>query len=231
MSVARDLYRLQEIDLDIESKEAAVRQTTARLGENETLLSARSRLAAEQAHLEELTKQQRALEWEIDDLSAKVKTGDKDLYGGRIRNPKELSDLQQQTNALKERRAQIEDSVLKLMEEVEASREAVSRLTTELKSVEQQWQIDQQRLTAELAELKETLNDLRTQQQQARNGINAQTLELYALIRKRRGTAVARIEQGICRGCRISLSVTELQQARAGGLVQCGSCTRILYLA
>jgi len=230
MSVARDLNRLQEIDVDIESKEAAVRQTTARLGENETLLSARSRLAAEKAHSEELTKQQRAIEWEIDDLSAKIKAGDKDLYGGRIRNPKELSDLQQQTNALKERRGQLEDRALAVMEEVEASRQAVSSLTAELKSVEQQWQADQQRLNAELAQLKDALAGLRTQQQQARSGIEAQTLELYALIRKRRGTAVARVEQGICRGCRISLPVSELQQARTGRLVQCGSCSRILYL-
>src|SRR5512136_582056 len=191
MSVARDLNRLQEIDLDIESKEAAVRQTTARLGENETLLSARSRLAAGQAHLEELTKQQRTVEWEIDDLSAKIKAGDKDLYGGRIRNPKELSDLQQQMNALKEHRGQLEDRALAVMEEVEASRQAVSRLTAELKSVEQQWQADQQRLNGELAQLKDALAGLRTQQQQARNGIEPQTLELYALIRKRRGTAVA----------------------------------------
>jgi len=230
MSVARDLYRLQEIDLDIESKEAAVRQTTARLGENETVLSARSRLAAEQTHLEELTKQQRALEWEIDDLSAKIKAGDKDLYSGRIRNPKELSDLQQQTNALKERRSELEDRALAVMEEVETSRRAVTGLTAELRSVQQQWEADQKRLTAELAQLKETLAGLRAQQQQVRSGIDAQTLELYALVRQRRGTAVARVEQGICRGCRISLPISELQQARTGRLVQCESCSRILYL-
>ncbi len=230
MTVASDLYHLQEIDLDIDTKEAAVRQTTARLGENETVLSARSRLAAEQAHLEELTKQQRALEWEIDDLSTKIKANDKDLYGGRIRNPKELSDLQAQTNVLKERCGQLEDRALAVMEEAETSRQTLARLTGELSSAERQWEADHQRLTAELAQLNEALTDLHAQRDQVRGGIDAQTLELYALIRRRRGTAVARVEQGICRGCRISLPVSELQQARAGRLVQCGSCSRVLYL-
>ena len=40
----------------------------------------------------------------------------------------------------------------------------------------------------------------------------------------------ARVEQGICRGCRISLPTTDLQQARSGKLVQCSSCGRILFL-
>ncbi|MDI6814491.1 MAG: hypothetical protein QMC90_00160 [Dehalococcoidales bacterium] len=41
---------------------------------------------------------------------------------------------------------------------------------------------------------------------------------------KQRGTAVAKVEQGLCRGCRISLSTAKLQQARSGSLVQCSSC-------
>ncbi|MEE8619379.1 MAG: C4-type zinc ribbon domain-containing protein [Dehalococcoidales bacterium] len=35
----------------------------------------------------------------------------------------------------------------------------------------------------------------------------------------------------MCRGCRISLSAAELQQARSGSLVQCSNCGRILFLA
>jgi len=230
MSVAKQLYQLQEVDLELESKEQAVKQITSQLGESEALANARNRLTQEQKRLEELSRQQRSLEWEIDDLTSKLTTTERDLYSGRIRNPKELTSLQQEAEVLKARRNQLEDKTLEIMEKAELNRKNVTSLSTELKTMEINWQTQQQKLTAELEQLKNTLADLRQKQQLLVAGIDPETLGLYHKLKKGKGTAVARIEQGICRGCRISLPVSELQQARSGSLVQCGSCGRILYL-
>ena len=230
MSVARQLYQLQEVDLELESKEAAVKQLTSQLGESEALVNVRTRLAEEQKRLEELSRQQRSLEWEIDDLASKLTTAERDLYGGRIRNPKELTGLQQEAEALKARRNQLEDKTLEIMEQAETGRKNVTNLSTELKSIETAWQTQQQKLTAELEQLRSTLANLRQKQQLLATGVDSETLDLYHKLKKGKGTAVARVEQGICRGCRISLPVSELQQTRSGRLVQCGSCGRILYL-
>ncbi len=230
MSVARQLYQLQEVDLELESKEAAVKQLTSQLGESEALINVRTRLAEEQKRLEELSRQQRSLEWEIDDLASKLTTAERDLYSGRIRNPKELTGLQQEAEALKARRNQLEDKTLEIMEQAETERRNITNLSTELKSIETEWQTQQQKLTAELEQLGSTLANLRQKQQLLATGIDSETLALYYKLKKGKGTAVARVEQGICRGCRISLPVSELQQTRSGRLVQCGSCGRILYL-
>jgi predicted nucleic acid-binding Zn-ribbon protein len=230
MSVAKQLYQLQEVDLELESKELAVKQITSQLGENEALANARNRLAQEQKRLEELSHQQRSLEWEIDDLTSKLTTAERDLYSGRIRNPKELTGLQQEAEALKARRNQLEDKDLEIMEQADSDRKNITSLSTELKTIESDWQTRQQKLTAELEELRNALINLRQRQQLLAAGIDSETLELYHKLRKGKGTAVARVEQGICRGCRISLPVNELQQTRSGSLVQCGSCGRILYL-
>jgi predicted nucleic acid-binding Zn-ribbon protein len=230
MSVAKQLYQLQEVDLELESKEQAVKRITGQLGESEALANARNRLAQEQKRLEELSHQQRSLEWEIDDLTSKLTTAERDLYSGRIRNPKELSSLQQEAETLKARRNQLEDKTLEVMEQADLNRENITSLSTELKTTESDWQTRQQKLTAELEELRNALANLRQRQQLLAAGIDSETLELYHKLRKGKGTAVARVEQGICRGCRISLPVNELQQARSGSLVQCGSCGRILYL-
>jgi predicted nucleic acid-binding Zn-ribbon protein len=230
MSVAKQLYQLQEVDLELESKELAVKQITSQLGESEALADARNRLAQEQKRLEELSHQQRSLEWEIDDLTSKLTTAERDLYSGRIRNPKELTGLQQEAEALKARRNQLEDKDLEIMEQADSDRKNITSLSTELKTIETDWQSRQQKLTAELEELRNALVNLRQRQQLLAAGIDSETLELYHKLRKGKGTAVARVEQGICRGCRISLPVNELQQTRSGGLVQCGSCGRILYL-
>ena len=57
-------------------------------------------------------------------------------------------------------------------------------------------------------------------------------LSLYKLLRERKGgVAVARVEQGMCQGCRITLAGGgAAESARSSSLVQCVSCERILFV-
>ncbi len=102
--------------------------------------------------------------------------------------------------------------------------------SSELKKLEAEWQSQQQQLSADIEALKNKLSDLKQKRQLRSAEINQQTLEAYDKLRKQKGQAVAKVEQGICRGCRISLPSSEMQQVRSGNLVQCGSCGRILFL-
>ena len=74
MGVTKQLYQLQEIDSGLESGVQSLSQIISRLGENRAVSDARSRLASEQQGLEELKHQQHSLEWEIDDVVAKLTT-------------------------------------------------------------------------------------------------------------------------------------------------------------
>ncbi len=121
MSIARELFELQEVDLDIESSEQAIRQMTARLGESQAVLRASGELASEKEHLEELDHQQHSLEWEVGDTGAKLARTEEELYSGRTTNPKELANLQQEAGGLKARRSGLEDKALEVMEETEAA--------------------------------------------------------------------------------------------------------------
>ena len=230
MNIPRQLFQLQEVDLQIEAREKAVERMTAELGENQVLLQARAGVAEQQKRLESLSSDQRSLEWEIEDITGKVKGFEKDLYSGRIRVPKELSSLQQEVAALKALRAQSEDKALVVMEAVDKTREEVTRLGAALKAVEAEWLSHQDSLKKNIESEKKSLSELTEKQQALVKEIDASALQLYRTLRKQKGTAVARVEQGICRGCRISLPVNELQNVRSGSFVQCSSCGRILYL-
>ncbi len=230
MSIARQLYQLQEVDLQIEAKEKAVERMTAELGESKALRDARADLADRAKRLEELRAQQRSLDWEIEDVTTKVKASEKDLYSGRIKIPKELTSLQQEVQALKTKRSQSEDKALVMMEQADGLRDEVSKLGGQLKVVETEWQTQQGTLRTSIESEKKSLADLTVKQQSLSREIDASSLLLYRTLRKQKGAAVARVEQGICRGCRISLPVNELQNVRSGALVQCSSCGRILYL-
>jgi predicted nucleic acid-binding Zn-ribbon protein len=231
MSIAKDLYRLQEVDLALEANTQAQKRVSGQIGESQIIIKSRVKLAEEQKNLENLTAQQKSAEWETDDLTTKIKDIEKKLYGGKIFNSKELSSLQQETEDIKKRRSALEDKSLGLMDQVELTRKAIVSSKDELAKLEIQWQTQQKQLAAELVQLKAAQTALEDNRKQIAVLIDADTLFTYQELRKRKGLAVAKVEQGICQGCRITLPNTDLQRAKGGGIVRCSSCGRIIFLA
>jgi predicted nucleic acid-binding Zn-ribbon protein len=231
MSIARDLYQLQEVDTALEANLQAQKKVSAQIGESQLVLKAKAKLDEELKNLERLAAQQKSTEWEIDDLTAKIKDTEKKLYGGKIFNSKELGSLQQETDELKKRRSGLEDKSLGLMDELEALRKAIDFSKEELAKLQAQWQAQQKQFVVELMQLKAAQAVHETNRQQIAALIDAEALAIYQELRKRKGVAVAKVEQGICQGCRITLPNTDLQRAKGGGVVRCSSCGRIIFLA
>lgn len=231
MSISKQLNQLQEIDIELESNEKALKEVASQLGNEEVVVGMRSKLDSERADLKKLVEQQRSVEWEIDGVNSKLAAIEDELYSGRTSNPKELTNLQHEADVVKAKRSQLEDNVLEVMEQVDVASGNVTAIEIELKKLEAEWQSQQKELSAELERLKSLVSRLQEKRQLLAKEIDPQTLEVYHELKKQKGIAVARVEQGICRGCRISLPVTELQRVKSGGLVRCGSCGRILYLA
>jgi predicted nucleic acid-binding Zn-ribbon protein len=231
MGVAKQLYQLQEFDLEIESNERALSRIVSQLGESEAVVRVQNQLQLEEQHLEELKYKQRSAEWEIDDLETKVTAAEETLFSGKIKNPKELTNLQHEVEALKAKRDQIEEKTLEIMDQVGQSEISVARISNELETLKAEWQRQQKQLSDEMERLKVVLSNLKQKWQLLSEEIEPQAVEFYQELRKEKGTAVVKVEQGICRGCRISLPTTDLQRARGGNVVQCSSCGRILFLA
>ena len=231
MTIAQQLYQLQELDLALTDNEQGQMRINGQLGESQEIVRVKAKLVAEQKRLEELERQQHNAEWEAEDLTVKLTTTEERLFGGKIRNPKELTNLQREADELKARRTQMEDRALEVMGQAEATTSGITALTEELGRLETDWRLRQEKLSTELEELKKAHTRLTREREEILTGIVSETIVVYEQIRSRKGTAVARVEQGTCRGCQIALTTTELQQARGSGLVRCGSCGRILFLA
>ena len=230
MNVAKQLYQLQEVDLELESVEQALSRIVSQLGESQAVVRAQTELELEHERLEKLRQQQHSAEWEIDDLVNKLAAAEEKLYGGSIKNPKELTSLQHEVEGLKARRDQLEDKALEIMSQVELAEASVATRSGELERLEAEWHGQQQQLSSEMKRLKSIVSELKHKWELLAANIDPRAVEFYGELKKQKGTAVAKVEQGICRGCRISLPTTELQQARSGSLVQCSSCGRILFL-
>lgn len=230
MTVAKRLYEIQQIDLDIQRKQEALDEVSHRLGESTSLNEAEAQLVAAEEHLAGLTKQQREMEWELDDLRNNIKQLSEKLYDGKIKNPKELLGLEHEVGTLKSMLKQKEDKLLDLMSEVEASQHKVRYDKERFQKLETEWQQEQKILAQRQSEVSGQLVVLQQERQVLASGIAPEALGLYEGMRSRKAQVVVRVEQGMCQGCRLTLPMSELQRAKAGNLVQCSSCGRILYL-
>jgi predicted nucleic acid-binding Zn-ribbon protein len=230
MSVAKRLYELQQIDLDIQKKQEALDEVSRQLGENTSLNEAKAQLIAAEEHLAALTKQQREMEWELDDLRNNIKQLSGKLYDGKIKNPKELLGLEHEVGTLKSMLKQKEDKLLDLMSEVETSQHKVKYDKERFQKLGVDRQREQEVLTQRQSEVSGQLSGLQQDRQAMVSGIAPEALGLYEGMKSRKAQVVVRVEQGMCKGCRLTLPMSEWQRAKAGNLVQCSSCGRILYL-
>lgn len=232
MNKAKQLYELQEIDLDIESKSAALSEIRRQIGNDDVVRAARNNLELVRKNLVDQEHKQRSVEWAVDDMGVKVAKEEKKLYDGSVKNPRELMSLQQEVGT---RRAQLkdkEDELLGVMMEVDAAQDVVKKTQSEFESLEKDWKKNQKLLIKEQSELESEVARLQENREAALKQLDQASIKIYEGLRvARQGVAVAKVVQGRCQGCRISLPMSDNQRARAGNdLVTCSNCGRILYM-
>ena len=233
MAIAAELYALQEIDSAIDVAQATLAAVEQQLGETEELTSARAAVEEHREALRGLHDGQRDVEWQVDDARSHVTVVESKLYGGTVRNPKELAGLNDDANMLKGQLRRREDELLNHMVKVEEQEAALRQAEDVLKEVEGRWRGEQADLLGQKERLEAELSELEGGRQAQAGRVDGRVLELYDLLRDRRqGKAVVKVERGMCQGCRISLPMSVLQKARSGfDVVQCVSCERILYVS
>lgn len=233
MTIAADIYALQEIDSAIEAAKASLAAVEEQLGESEELIAGRQAVEEGRDALEGVSRQQRELEWQVDDSRSRLSGVEGKLYGGSVRNPKELASMQEEANILRGQFRRREDELLDLMVRVEERQAALREAEESLAEVDGRWRQDQKELASQKERLEGELAGLDERRGQQSGLIEAKVLVLYDNLRERRqGRAVVKVERGMCGGCRISLPMTVLQKARSGlDVVQCVSCERILYVS
>jgi predicted nucleic acid-binding Zn-ribbon protein len=230
MSVVKQFYELQQIDLEIQREQETLADINRQLGESDAVIRAREELIAEEQHLADMGKQQRDAEGEVEDLRNRISQMNEKLYGGKVKNPKELLSLEQEVGILKTNLRQKEDNLLDIMADVEMSQKKIELSAEQLKKREAEWQQEQKALAQRQREIKNRLIDLMERRQSVAADITPEALELYEGTRSKKGQAVVKVEQGRCQRCRLTLAISELQRARAGDIILCSTCGRILYL-
>ena len=232
MLPAKRLYDLQELDWEISAGEESLAKVRARLVDDSALVSARGRLETLVSELEPTTAARREVELATQELEEKLQTVENKLYGGSVTNPRELSAYEEERNIFEKQRDDAQNRLLELMVEIEELQSGRDEARRHLEELEAEREVETVDLQAEDKRLVAGLEVLRRSRNEIAPQIPDSVLAVYQSLRERRsGHAVARVERGMCQGCRIALPTVELQRARSSsGIVQCNSCRRILYL-
>ena len=231
MSDIRKLYQLQLLDQEIATRSTEQRDLQDRLAGWPELTAAEERQKEAQTALALVEREQRDLQGEVDDATAKVAREEQRLYGGVVRGSRELMALQQEVTGLQTQRHVREEQLLELLMRIEDVRSRLREENAQVKDLSAQWEAMKQEMQGRLAEVEAALARLSSQRQQLVQGVEAGSLSLYETLRAGRGLAVARIEQNRCQGCRVELPAAVVQRVRQDRqLTQCNHCNRLLYL-
>ena len=229
VNIPRLLYQLQEIDLAAE----AARDRAARIESElaaDALAAERAAIESQRSKLKSLGHELREATVQVDDFSSRIKLHEEKLYSGRVTSPKELSTLQKDIELLKGHRGPHEDKSLELMESIEGAEAGISAAELALQRHKEALEVHRKKLGEELKTLGAQLLDLDSRRAALIVDIPPEAVSQYQFLRKQKGRAVAKIEQGVCRGCGIAVTAAWLHRARAGEMVHCANCNRILYM-
>jgi predicted nucleic acid-binding Zn-ribbon protein len=231
MSVVRQFHQLQLLDSERDEERSRLADVEAGLGESGDVVRAREAVAETDAELKELSGRLRALELDVTAVSDKLKKNQERLYSGRVRNPKELSGLQDEAAALRRRVSELEDEQLELMIVAEEQEGELAERQARQRQIEATWRAEQAALQAEKEQLEFRLADLAQDRGELRARIGRADLVLYDDLRNRLGgVAVVLIKRGVCQVCGVDVPTGVVRAVERGeGLHNCPTCNRLLY--
>ncbi len=231
MSQVLNLYRLQKIDTRRDQISSRLTEIDKIMSGNEDLRRARAQSENANQNLQEERKHLHGLEDAVQSQQIKIEENNATLYGGRIHNPKELQDLQNEIAALKRYQVTLEDQQLEAMISLESSEAQSKAALNNLRAAQAQSISTNSTLVGEQTILQKEMDRLETEHQAVITSISSETLKLYERLRQqKRGLAVTTAEDACCDACGATLTAAEWQLARSPGQMSfCPSCGRILY--
>jgi predicted nucleic acid-binding Zn-ribbon protein len=231
MSISLLLYRLQQIDSRLSQVTTRLNAIQFALENNAELQASLKLLETARTAQHQTEKTLKEAEYESSSQRIKLELAESNLYSGRIKNPKELQDLQHDIAALKRHLAQLEDRQLESMMAVETSISTRAAAQKNYDNIHGKVISENATLQTELNALQKESENLLAQRSAVLPAIDSNSIKLYDSLRiKRSGMAVSQVIENSCDTCGSTLTPGYAQSVRTSNqLVLCPMCGRILY--
>jgi predicted nucleic acid-binding Zn-ribbon protein len=231
MSQISILYRLQQIDSQLDNAQISLQNVEKELSDNSLIQDAQLNVIDAEQKYQVAVKRQRDSENKSYDVRVKIELSEASLYGGKIHNPKELQDIQNEVASLKRLIITLEDLELESMLAVEEADSNLNHAKEAANEIQARHIEHSAILNGEKTRLLSQIERLEAERNAAIPPISATELALYEQLRKaRNGVAVVKISSKACGACGATLTAAVIQTTQSPGqLVRCPTCGRILY--
>lgn len=200
-----------------------------------------SLMEARQQVADELT----AATTSADDLGVAAKRAEQDLVpvrarltrdqarvdDGSVTDPKALRALLEEIEHLGRRISELEDAQLEIMGEAEEAALTRDKLAERKETIEVELREEVRARDEAVASLKEEAQSLAQARGPVVGMLPEPLLNVYERLRTTTGAGAAKLDHGRCGGCRLELTVSDLDDIRkapANELLRCPECDRIL---
>ncbi len=230
MSSAETLFRLQEVELRLAQTVKRLREIADQLTNDQVIREAEQQIANAEQSLLPLQTRVRDLELEIQSNATKSQQTNDALYSGRVRNPKELQDMQHEIQALQKRNQDLENALLDVMLKVEEAEQILNERKLHLQSAQSHREHNNTDLMNERERLESEKQELQQKREQILKTVDAESLAIYNNLKPRKhNQPVAFLVDRSCSFCQVEQEMSVVSEVRRGQkLTTCSSCGRIL---
>lgn len=230
----RRLLELAVVDAEL-ARVAHRRRTLPELAEVEQaerdLQSGRDGVVTAETAAGDLDRDVRRLEAEIDQVRAREARDRGLLDSGTISSGKQLEDLQHELATLQRRQSALEDELLDVMEQREATGADLDRSQAAVAETEQRVADAARRRDEALTDLDTTETRRTGERAELVSELPKDLLALYERIREHKGTGAALLRQRRCGACRLELdrtTIAQLRDAPPEAVQRCEECGVVL---
>jgi hypothetical protein len=231
MNVAFQLFQLQQIDSEIDHSQQRIDEIDRLLATNSLISSAEKKVNLHDQLLTQRTTAFNLLNDELEKKKIKKTQSQSTLYGGKVQNPKELEDLQNEIASLERSINVLEESLMQALVDVDNAEIKFELSNDDLKKARSTFATESAMLAAEKEKLDQKIGGLQNKRQPQLQQVDGVYLAQYDSLRKRKnGIAIALLHDSSCGACGANLTPSQRQTARSSStLFICPSCGRIIY--
>lgn len=183
-----------------------------------------------QISMDDLDRDIRKLEGEVDAVRKREARDKKMLESGTIA-PKQMTELQHELGSLERRQGILEEELLEVMEQREASERDYEHAGAQLTQIEDELVDAGRRRDDAVADLDVAEKRSAERRESLTSGLPADLLALYEKQRALTGRGAALLQARRCGACRIELDRNEIASIAnkpADALIRCSECNAIL---
>jgi uncharacterized protein len=226
------LYKLQEIEVQILKHQKRLGDIATELANNAGIQQAQRAVDTATQAVTPLNTKATDLNLQLQSVRSKRDATEKRLYSGTVKNPKELTDMQNEIASLQKRDDELDEMLLEAMLYLEEAQAQLAKATQNLKDVTAQVETEHQTILTEKSKLETQVKTLQAQRQEALKPISASAMQTYNALRPQKANQPMALLQGqTCGVCGIEQNSIIVQAVRKGEeLTPCKNCRRILVV-